>query len=590
MSKPHPIAPLSFASHATLSLPGSKSEANRLLVAAALSGQEVTVRGASPSDDVRHLVAGLASLGFASAFVDEARGIVAVGPRRADAPTSGKIFCGNAGTALRFLVSVAAITAGDWVITGDEHMQKRPIQPLVDAWRELGVAIDANNGCPPVRVRGGTSRGGRATVDPTVSSQFVSSLLLVGASMTDGLQIEFRGPLASRGYGELTCLTLSRLGIRASLDNTRASVVSAKVTPPTELSVGGDWSGMGVWTCLNHLTGSRIVADNLLSDSGQSDEQLAERMLALREGGEQSINVEPIPDQFLNLAIVAAFRNGTTHLTGAANVRVKECDRIAVMARELRKLGVDLDEHPDGLTIRGGKPMRGAVIDPENDHRVAMAFALAGMLIPDIAIENAVCVAKSYPTFWGDIERVRAQHRPLALVGMRASGKTTLGMALAEMSGNTFVDTDQRFIAKHGEIAAYVAKHGWPAFRSEEERIVADALKPGNIIATGGGAIESEATRATLANNAEVLWIRADVAFLKSRLTRSKHRPSLTGASVTDEVETVVAKRDPWYRSIADRIVTADQPRPEQLDILLRPLEAFLESRNPPIPPSSSSA
>lgn len=581
MSQPHPITPLSFASHATLSLPGSKSEANRLLIAAALSGQNVTVRGASPSDDVRHLVAGLASLGFAAEFINEAQGIVTVGPRRADAPTSAELFCGNAGTALRFLVSVAAIIPGDWVITGDEHMQKRPIQPLVDAWRELGVVIESTNGCPPVRLRGGTSRGGRVTIDPTVSSQFVSSLLLVGASMPDGLEIDFRGPLASRGYGELTCLTLGRLGILATLDDARASVASAKAAPPNELSVGGDWSGMGVWTCLNHLTGSRIVADNLLADSGQSDEQLADRMQVLAEDGEQSINVEAIPDQFLNLAVVAAFRNGTTHLTGAANVRVKECDRIAVMVRELRKLGADLDEHQDGLTIRGGKPMHGAIIDPERDHRVAMAFALAGLLVPDIAIENAVCVAKSYPTFWGDIERVRAQHRPLALVGMRASGKTTLGMALAEMSGNTFVDTDQRFVARHGEIAAYVAKHGWPAFRSEEERIVAGALQPGNIIATGGGAIESEATRATLATDAEVIWIRADVAFLKSRLSRSKHRPSLTGASVTDEVEVVLAKRDPWYRSIADRIVSADQPRPEQLEILLRPLEAISNTQTP---------
>jgi 3-phosphoshikimate 1-carboxyvinyltransferase len=573
VSKAHPITPLSFASHATLSLPGSKSEANRLLVAAALSGHNVTVSGASASDDVQHLVAGLASLGFASAFVDKAQGIVSVGPRRANAPTSAELFCGNAGTALRFLVSVAATLPGDWIITGDEHMQKRPVQPLVDAWRELGITIEATDGCPPVRVRGGTSRGGRVTVDPTVSSQFVSSLLLVGASMPDGLEIDFRGPLASRGYAELTCLTLGRLGIDATLGHERATVAPTNATPQTELSVGGDWSGMGVWTCLNHLTGSRIIANNLLHNSGQSDEQLAERMRTLAGDQEQSVDVEPIPDQFLNLAVVAAFRNGTTHLTGAANVRVKECDRIAVMARELRKIGVDLDEHQDGLTIRGGKAMHGATIDPERDHRVAIAFALAGLLVPGIVIEHAVCVAKSYPTFWGDIERVRAQHRPFALVGMRGSGKTTLGMALAELSGNTFVDTDQRFVAKHGEIAAFVAKHGWPAFRSEEERIVADALEPGNIIATGGGAIESEATRTILAENAEVIWIRAEVAFLKARLARSKHRPSLTGASVTDEIEAVVATRDPWYRSIADRIVSADQPRPEQLETLLQPLQ-----------------
>jgi 3-phosphoshikimate 1-carboxyvinyltransferase len=573
VSKPHPITPLSFASHATLSLPGSKSEANRLLIAAALSGHNVTVRGASPSDDVRYLVAGLASLGFASAFQDQSQGIVSIGPRHKEAPTSAELFCGNAGTALRFLVSVAATLPGEWVITGDEDMQKRPIQPLVNAWRELGVAIEATNGCPPVRIHGGTSRGGRVSVDPTVSSQFVSSLLLVGSSMPDGLEIELCGPLASRGYAELTCLALGKIGVNATLSDNHASVAPAAATPPDELSIGGDWSSMGAWTCLNHLTGSRISATNLHHKSGQSDEQLADKLCALRDGQDQSIDVELIPDQFLNLAMVAAFRNGTTRLTGAANVRVKECDRIAVMARELRKLGVDLDEHQDGLTIRGGKPMQGAIINPERDHRVAIAFAIAGLLIPGIAIEHAVCVAKSYPTFWGDIERVRAQHRPLTLIGMRGSGKTTLGMALADLSGNTFVDTDQRFVAKHGEIAAFVAKHGWPAFRSEEERIVADVLKPGNIIATGGGAIESDTTRASLAKNAEVCWIQADVDFLKTRLARSEHRPSLTGASVIDEIEAVVATRDPLYRSIANRTVAANQPRTEQLEILLQPLQ-----------------
>lgn len=577
MSKPHPIVPLSFRSHASLTLPGGKSEANRLLVGAAVSGKRVTIRGASPSDDVRHLVAGLATLGFEARYVDESQGVITVGPRRDDAtssgaPSSGELFCGNAGTAIRFLVSVAATVPGEWVLTGDEHMQKRPIQPLVDAWRQLGVDIEATGGCPPVRVRGGTSRGGHVHVDPTVSSQFVSSLMLVGASLPDGISIEFRGPLASRGYVELTCLTLRRLGVEPVLEASRAEARTWTKPPVDELGVSGDWSGMGVWTCLNHLTGSQVSGNNLLPDSGQSDERLEAIMQPLARAGEQTIDVEPIPDQFLNLAVVAAFRRGTTRLTGAQNVRVKECDRIAVMARELRKLGVDLDEHPDGLTIRGGQPMHGAVIDPESDHRVAMAFALAGLLMPGIEIENAACVAKSYPTFWGDIERVRAQHCPIVLVGMRASGKTTLGRALSDLNGNTFIDTDQRFVEQHGEIAAFVEKHGWPAFRQAEERIVAESLKPATIIATGGGAIESEATRRLLAERAEVLWIRADAAFLKARLARSKHRPSLTGASVTAEVDEVLARRDPLYAGVADRIVEADQERPAQLAALLQPV------------------
>lgn len=546
-------------------MPGSKSEANRMLVAAALSGQTVTVVGASPSDDVRYLVAGLKTLGFDAEFVDEAKGMVRVGPRAANAASSGQLFCGNAGTALRFMVSVAAITEGEWVVTGDRHMQKRPIQPLVAAWQQLGVEVQANDGCPPVRVRGNTCNASRATIDPTLSSQFVSSLLLVGSQLPNGLELSFSGELASRSYAQLTCSLLARVGVTASLEEASARVSPASSAAPQQLTVGGDWSGMGAWTCLNHLTGSQVKASNLASNSGQADEQLGDVLKSLEAGGEATINVEPIPDQFLNLAVVAAFRNGTTHLTGAANVRVKECDRIAVMARELRKLGVDLDEHPDGMTVRGGKALGNAIIDPEADHRVAMAFALAGLKSRGITIQDPACAAKSYPTFWQDLDRVRSQHRAVAIVGMRAAGKTTLGKALAKQMGSTFVDTDVRFVTEHGPIAEFVRANGWAAFRAKEERIVADALAPGHVIATGGGAIESEATRATLMKRSVVIWLRADAELLRQRLANDDHRPSLTGASVTDEVAAVLAKREPIYRALATRVLDASKPTGEQL-------------------------
>lgn len=573
MSKPHTITPISFPSDATLDLPGSKSEANRLLVAAALTGDKVTIHGATPSEDVRHLVAGLTTLGFSASFINEPRGIIRVGPRRPDAPTSGELFCGNAGTALRFLVSVAAITPGNWTITGDLRMQKRPIQPLVDAWNTLGVTIQASNGCPPVRVTGGTSRGGSVTIDSTVSSQFASSLFLVGAALPNGLEIDLVGPLASRSYGELTCIMLRRLGIDAKLENNRATILGTNAKPQAQFHVAGDWSGMGTWSCLNYLTGSRVIASNLSANSGQADEQLIHALNSLTGSGERTVDVKPIPDQFLNLAVIAAFRKGTTHITGAANVRVKECDRIAVMARELKKIGVDLDEHPDGLTVRGGRPMQSAIIDPEDDHRIAMAFALVGLISPGIAIANPDCVAKSYPTFWADVERVRAQHRPLALVGMRAAGKTSLGRSLSEVNGNTFIDTDQRFTEKHGPIADFVTKHGWPAFRAEEERIVLHYLQPGNIVATGGGAIESEAARSALRNRAFVIWVRADIEFLRARLTHDQKRPSLTGAPVADEIAEVLTKRAPYYSALADLIVESDQSRPEQLEFILQSIQ-----------------
>ena len=564
MTAPEPSAPravpcLRWAADTTLELPGSKSVANRLLVAAALCGREVTVRGVSPSDDVRHLLAGLTTLGFAVHHQPEHE-LVRVGPRRADARAEGELFCGNAGTALRFLVSVAAITPGRWTLTGDAAMQRRPIGPLVAAWRQLGTDITDRAGCPPVIVHGNsTVRGGRVRIDASVSSQFVSSLLLVGARLPNGLTIEFAGDAASIEYARLTARTLAWFGVAARIDATGAAVAPGFAATTDDVVVDGDWSSMGIWTCLRHLNASHVAASNLHRDSGQADEALAAVLAAIPPTGEHTIDVGAFPDQFLNLAITAAHRAGTTRFVGGANLRHKECDRIAVMARELRKRSVDVDELPDGLVVRGGAPMQPGVVDPEGDHRVAMAFALAGLLQPGITIADPGCVTKSYPHFWRDLERVVANHRPLAIVGMRGAGKSTLARALAAATGMSLIDSDQSFIAAHGPIAAFVAANGWPAFRAEEERLVAAALQANTIVSTGGGALDSERTRAMLRERAMVLWLDAPLALLQQRLAvDGASRPSITGAPVLDELPALLAKRRPHYAAVAHVRVAAE--------------------------------
>ncbi|MFK7738794.1 MAG: shikimate kinase [Planctomycetota bacterium] len=565
LGRPIRVEPLHFPSDAVLRVPGSKSEANRLLVAAALSGKTVTITGASASDDVCHLVNGLATLGYAARFADSSNGTVVVGPRQdaSQAAAGGTLFCGNAGTALRFLISVAAITPGEWVITGDEHMQRRPIQPLVDAWRALGLDIEATNGCPPVRLRGaaGTPQtlADHVQLDASVSSQFLSSLMLVAARMPAGLRIDFDGPLASRGYAALTLRMLARFGVTGELGANFARVAPGYGDAPPRAVVGGDWSGMGAWTCLNHSTKSKVTAPNLATASGQSDEQLATALRAF-DSLERTIDVEPIPDQFLNLAAFAATVPGTTRLVGAANVRVKECDRVAVMARELRKCGIVLQEHDDGLTVHGSAAIRTATIDPEADHRVAMAFALLGLLRGHITVHQPECVAKSYPAFWQDVQAVRRQHRAVTLVGMRAAGKTTLADALAARTGSAWVDTDAQFVAMHGPIAEFVQKHGWPAFRTHEEQLVAAALQPGTIVATGGGAIESAATRKLLHETSHCVFLHAPLDILQQRLAAdaSAHRPSLTGRSALEELPDVWRRRLPLYQDTAHRTVLLD--------------------------------
>jgi len=567
------ISPLLWASDAMLQLPGSKSEANRLLVAAALRGQRITLHGATASDDVRHLVNGLAALGFVSHWIDEGRGVVEVGPRDRNAPVRGEIACGNAGTALRFLVSVAAITPGEWTITGDDTMQRRPIGALVAAWRELGVEITDTNGCPPVRVRCVTPpTGGRVRIDARESSQFVSSLMLVAASLARGLEIEFAADPVSRGYVELTRIVLEQCGVTARSHARGVTVTAGHRETPGELDVRADWSSAGVWVCLNHLTRSRVVWSNHAVRTGQPDEALFFRIKKVPPSGDHTIDVGAFPDQFMNLAIVAAHRQGTTRLVGGTNLRIKESDRIAVMARELGKCGVDVEELPDGLVVRGGKPLRAASIDPENDHRVAMAFALAGLLSPGIRVANPECVTKSYPGFWDDLEAVRSRRRCVAVVGMRGAGKSTFARAFAERTGSSCRDTDALFVAEHGPIDAFVATHDWRTFREHERDLVRANIVAGAVTSLGGGAIETREVRRALAA-CLVVWLDGDAALLRSRLAAdAKPRPSVTGAPVLDELDTLLERRNPLHAEVAHVRIDASLPTDEQVAIALREL------------------
>jgi|GEM_PF-334411 len=553
--EPLPIEPLRAPADAVVTMPGSKSEANRALAAAALSGREVLIEGATPCDDVRHMVAGLATLGFAVRFVDEAAGQVLVGPRGADAPTAGELFCGNAGTALRFLVSIAALTPGEWTVTGDAHMRTRPIGPLVDAWRRAGVAITAEGGCPPVRVTGASvdDRALALELDPSVSSQFVSSLLLAGSGLAQPLEVAFTAPPASLEYAELTCRVLVAFGCRATVDAQGARVEPRSGAVPERYAVAGDWSAVGFLACLQMLTGSRLCATNLRTGTNHPDEALIEHLAAFAEPGPRTLDVSAVPDQFMNLAVVAAAREGTTRFVGAANLRAKECDRLAVTARELARIGVPAREHDDGLEVDGVAELEPATIDPEGDHRVAIAFTLAGLLSPGIAVADPTCVSKSDPAFFQRVDALRERPANVIVVGMRCSGKSTFARLLGVELDRVAHDTDSWFTSEHDSIASYVAEHGWTAFREREASVLEHLLRtPGQVIALGGGAVETDAVRALLRDQPLVVHVHAPLATLRERLAANDpSRPSVTGADPHDELGTLLARRTPLYDEMA---------------------------------------
>lgn len=573
-----------------LAMPGSKSYANRAIIAACLANGTTTLLHATPCDDVALMVENLMKMGFKVRWIDAATGELEI---HGGIPAAGKsdiLFCENAGTTVRFLTSLACIVPGNWTITGNDHMLKRPIRDLVAVLRSLGADISDTDGCPPVTIRGGTLKGGKAVLDASKSSQFLSSVLLISPMMEQGIELELSSTLASPSYVTLTENIMSTFGVKVEhkTENTNTFIVrQSQYSAVPSLAVEGDWSAAGAFIVLSALTGGTIDYLNLDPQSQQGDRALVDGIKMLMQPGDFEIDCTDIPDQVMNLALFAAYRRGMVTITGAKNLRLKECDRLHVITTELQKAGIDITEQEDGLIIRGKPPQnRGTItLDPHDDHRMAMCFGILGCLHPGIVIKNPACVSKSYPAFFTDLEKMHRSAKPIFIVGMRGSGKSNLGRRLAPKLTLRHIDTDRIFEAKHGKIAEYVAKHGWPAFREEEEKIIADSFVPGVVVSVGGGAIESEKTRALL-KRAIVIWVKMSEQGTVKRLQLTK-RPALTDLPLEEEVKQVLQKRDPLYRAVATLPLPESVPFSQQLPylmdrILLRPrLEPWLAKSAP---------
>ncbi len=614
MSTRERIPALRFPVQADLTLPGSKSHANRAILCACLAEGTTLIRHATPCDDVVVMVENLQKMGFDLHWMHRARGelkIVGGMPHSSLTPSPspegrGEVLdCHNAGTALRFLLSLAALQPGEWVLTGDEHMRKRPIADLTHALRSLGAEISDTNGCPPITIVGGTVTGSKVRLKASVSSQYLSSLLMIAPCFPQGLTIEVDGPLTSSGYVDLTEKVMKDFGVQIERTSNSFIVRHQKYHSPTPKGAGtcpeddrrvwpaafyeieGDWSAAGAWLVLNEITGSKISFTNLDPQSLQSDRALPQAIKLLHGKGDRIIDCSAIPDQVMNLALLAAFRNGKTTITGAANLRHKECDRLAVITSELRKTGIRISELSDGLIIipppqpflrcGGGTPQTVIVLDPHHDHRMAMCFAILGLKRGGIEVRNPECCAKSYPQFFTHLKSILHLSRPIAIVGMRAAGKSGLARQLASRLKLSYVDIDAVFMKEHGPIKDFVIQKGWPAFRSAEEKLVEAFLSPSTIVSLGGGATESKKTRELLKKKAIVIWIQATKVDLINRL-RSGKRPSLTDLPLDQEVHKLLVERAPNYKEVAHIMIPPGMPYAAQAPFAVKALRAFVSS------------
>ena len=403
---------------ALVHVPGSKSITNRALVCGALAQGDSTIRHASDSNDTALLANGLNQLGV---LVRKSNDHLIV------SGTGGSLYApkfpipvGNAGTTLRFLISLASLAHGRTVFEGDMRMADRPIDDLLDALFQLGV--DTHTHGTRFVVDGGDLPGGYAKLKAGKSSQFLSSLLMVASHAGKDVTIEVDGPLSSTPYVDITIDVMERFGVHVQSSDRQVFLVkSGQRYRPAEFTVEPDASGASYFFAAAAITGGEVMVNGLKTGSLQGDlkfvEVLKEMGCNIREEdsglGIQGtdhlsgidIDMNTMPDMVPTLAVTALFADGPTRIRNVAHLRYKESDRLVALATELKKLGGNVALTHDGITIIPA-PLRGAQLDTYDDHRLAMSFALAGLKVPGVIIDNPECVKKSFTTFWEEFEKL----------------------------------------------------------------------------------------------------------------------------------------------------------------------------------------
>ncbi|MBI4987985.1 MAG: bifunctional 3-phosphoshikimate 1-carboxyvinyltransferase/cytidylate kinase [Rhodocyclales bacterium] len=466
---------LAPATHAagTVRLPGSKSLSNRYLLLAALAEGETDIRDLLLSDDVERMLEALKALG-----IDWRRGerndFRVRGAGGAFPVKQAELFLGNAGTAFRPLTAALALSGGHYRLTGVPRMHERPIGDLVDALRRLGADIRylGNEGFPPLEIRPAAIRaGGRVAVRGEASSQFLTALLMALPLTGAGATVEVAGELISKPYIDITLKLMARFGVNVERNGWREFRIPAGACyrSPGTVFVEGDASAASYFLAAGAIAGGPVRVEGVGRDSIQGDVRFAEALQAMGaqvalgpnwieaaapSGGRLKaidLDCNHIPDAAMTLAVAALFAEGTTRLTNIASWRVKETDRIAAMATELRKLGATVEEgddhiavsmprsEPSGAVSRGLTFTPGVAIDTYDDHRMAMCFSLACLGGVPVRINDPKCVNKTFPDYFDRFADLLAP--VIAIDGPSASGKGTVAALVAEQLGFHYLDS-----------------------------------------------------------------------------------------------------------------------------------------------------
>jgi 3-phosphoshikimate 1-carboxyvinyltransferase len=401
--------------------PPSKSYTHRALIAGAIAYGTTVVRNPLDADDTRLTLSALRALGVKAE--QEPDRITLTGCNGA-MPVANAVTLdlGNSGTSLRLLTSLSLLSRHPVILTGSTRMQERPVGPLAKALSSLGGSVRflKKDGYPPLEV-GGKLRGGNVTVDASISSQFISSILIAAPYAEQDIEVRIPTPPASASYLDITVDVMSTFGALVKRTGyERFAVSSHHRYMGQEYVIEGDYSSASYFFALSAVCGGRVTVDNLKPGSMQGDRRFLDTLAAMGcrvSYGSSAVTVErsgdlsgittdmaTLPDTVQTLCMVAAMAKTPTTITGIGHLKYKESDRINGTAERLRALGGDVTVIDDRITIRP-VPLHGGTIDPENDHRTAMSFAVLGLGIGGITITDAECVNKSFPDFWDRLKQ-----------------------------------------------------------------------------------------------------------------------------------------------------------------------------------------
>jgi 3-phosphoshikimate 1-carboxyvinyltransferase len=561
----------------TIRLPGSKSITNRALLCATLAAGTSTLTGVLRAEDTQVMMDCLHRLG--GAFLVEGDSTTVIGTGGRLRASKGHIDAGASGTTARFLSAAATLADGPSIIDGTPRMRRRPIGELVAALRALGAEVEAlgAGGYPPVRVGGGGLPGGHAVIDARRSSQFVSAVALAAPYADRDVSLAFLdGMMVSRPYVESTAEVMSAFGAHIEMTATGLEVQRGGYQPRT-FAIEPDASAAAYPLVAGAITGGKVRLPGFTPESRQADLGILDVLTAMGcrvtwpdsgltlegpPGGLRGIDVDmgDMPDAVLAVAIAAAFASGPTRITNIANLRIKESDRLAALETELRKLGANAEAGSDWLTVRS-RAVRGAEIETYDDHRMAMAFSLAGLVLAGVVIRDPACVAKTWPGFFEDMgalwpndvgwagpamgKESSMDGLIVAIDGPGGAGKTTVSRGVADRLGLPHLDTGAFYRAA----ALAVMRSGVDADDAQAAAEVVNAAsfdyRDGIMLLAGDDVNEAIRSAALSSNASKVSAIPAVREVLVARQQRWVEQHGGSAVVEGRDIGTVVFPRAP---------------------------------------------